>query len=302
MNTDFDLSSIDMTQTLPYNVNAMMNTGGIILASVFIVLCAIIFIRYKAKIAPLMLGLVAYVAFIFMGSNIVINLLPEFASTTNKASGIEVCMKALILTLFFTLARICVANIMKGRYDGPGDVMISGLSLGIGDGIVYGITTIMSLGVLATSISQVGLGEILLGHDLPADQALELYENSILPLINAPVITWALMGVSLCMDLVLNVGFMMLTCGAVNGKLTKDWHWLVAGMNFIILLPYTFNAIYYTSLSEVIISFGIKVVLFGAMVAIIYQVDKHQLGSMLKKDLRGYKYEKMPHFGNLKNR
>jgi hypothetical protein len=299
---DFDITSIDMTQTLPEHITSMMNGGGILLVSVALVLGAIFFIRYKARIVPLLLGLLAYAAFIFIGSNLVINLLPDFVSTTSLVSGVEIWVKSLILVVFFMLARVCVVGIMGTKYGNPGDVMIAGLGLGVGDAIVYGVTMVISLGVLATSIGQFGMEEILLGNDLSADQALELYINSISPMLHAPVVTWLLMGISLCMDMVLNVGFMMLTWGVVQGKLTRDWYLITAGLNFVIMLPYTFNAIYYTSLVRVLVMFGIKAVLFAAIAAVIYKVDEYQLGSMLKADLRGFKYEKMPHFGNLRKR
>ena len=77
MNDGFDLSMIDMSQPVPDSTASLISAGGMVILSVFLVLLFVIFIRYKAKIMPLIAGVLGYVIFIFMGSNFVISILPD---------------------------------------------------------------------------------------------------------------------------------------------------------------------------------------------------------------------------------
>lgn len=299
---DFDLSMIDMTQTVPQSTASLINAGGMLMLSVFLVLAFIFFVRYKSKVVPLLLGIFAYIIFIFMGCNVFISMLPEFAKQNGKAGGIEICVTALVMTVFFTIARICIANIMRERYEGPGDALIAGLGLGVGDAAVYGFTTIMVYGVLAAAINQTGLEELLLNTGLPAEDAVDLYVSTILPLIKAPSVVWLLMGISLCMDMLMNVALMMINCGVVQGKLSNMWYFISAAFNFVMLALFTFNSTAYRTVFEAVMPFGIKVIVFIVLLVIVIRIDKEKLGSTLSKDLKGYTYQRMPHFGNLKNK
>lgn len=302
MNDTFDISMIDMTQKVPELTSPMLVGGGLVILSAFLVLMFVIFVRYKAKIGPLLLGVAGYITFIFLGSNLIIGVLPEFVSINGKVSGMQICVTAIILTLFYTCARICIANIMKDRYKGPGDVLAAGIGLGIGDGAVYGVTTIMTLQVLATSINQTGMKEILDNMGLSSAEALQLYESSISPLLMSPSVVWLLTGISLVMDMIMNIGLMMISCGVANGKLQSSWYGICAAVNFAMLLPFTFNTMNYTSLVQAVIPFVIKAVMFAAVVYAVINIDNRYLGSILKADLKGYTYERMPHFGNLRRK
>ena len=277
MNDGFDLSMIDMSQTVPDSTASLISAGGMVILSVFLVLLFVIFIRYKAKIMPLIAGVLGYVIFIFMGSNFVISILPDFARPDGMTGGMEICMTSLVMTLFYTIARICVANIIKDRYKGPGDVFIAGLGLGVGDGAVYGITTIMTMSVLASSIT-------------------------ISPLIHVPPVVWLLMGISLSMDMIMNIGLMMICSGVADGKLDGRWYAITAVINFVMLIPFTFNSTNYTTTAQAVVPFVIKAAMFAAFAYMVLRIDKEKLGSMLSKDLKGYTYERMPRFGNLRKK
>ena len=302
MNDGFDLSMIDMSQTVPDNTASLISAGGMVILSVFLVLLLVIFIRYKAKIMPLIAGVLGYVIFIFMGSNFVISILPDFARPDGMTGGMEICMTSLVMTLFYTIARICVANIIKDRYKGPGDVFIAGLGLGVGDGAVYGITTIMTMSVLASSINHAGLEELLLNTGLSADAAVDLYVSTISPLIHVPPVVWLLMGISLSMDMIMNIGLMMICSGVADGKLDGRWYAITAVINFVMLIPFTFNSTNYTTTAQAVVPFVIKAAMFAAFAYMVLRIDKEKLGSMLSKDLKGYTYERMPRFGNLRKK
>lgn len=302
MMEDFDLSMIDMTQNVPESTISFINAGGMVMLSVFLVFAFIFFVRYKSKIIPLILGIFSYIIFIFMGCNVFISVLPKFARVNGQAGGIEVFITALVMAVFFTIARVCAANIMKGRYEGPGDALIAGLGLGAGDAAVYGFSTIMVFSVLATAVNHSGLEEILLNSELPAADAVELYVSTILPLIKVPSIVWLLMGISLSMDMIMNVALMMINCGAAQGKLNRSWYVISAFINFVMLIPYTFNSTSYRTLFEAILPFAIKTVMFIILIIVTVKLDKEKLGSTLSKDLKGYTYQRMPHFGNLRNK
>lgn len=42
--------------------------------------------------------------------------------------------------------------------------------------------------------------------------------------------------------------------------------------------------------------------MFAAFAYMVLRIDKEKLGSMLSKDLKGYTYERMPRFGNLRKK
>lgn len=302
MTDNFDISMIDMTQTVPNDAVGMLSAGGLTILTVFLALLFVMFVRYKAKVVPLLLGVIGYIIFIFMGSNLVIGMLPEFASADGSVSGIEVCVTAIIMTLFYTVARIIIANIMKGRFEGPGDVLVAGLAFGVGDAAVFGVTTIMTLMVLANSINQVGMQEMLANMGLSSEAALNLYVTSIYPIIASPSIVWLLAGISISMDMLMNVGLMMINCGVAGKKLNANWYIISALINFAMLLPFTFNIMHYTKLVDVIIAFTIKLVMFAVFAYMVVVIDDKYLGSLLKMDLKGYTYERMPHFGNLRRK
>ena len=184
----------------------------------------------------------------------------------------------------------------------PGDVFIAGLGLGVGDGAVYGITTIMTMSVLASSINHAGLEELLLNTGLSADAAVDLYVSTISPLIHVPPVVWLLMGISLSMDMIMNIGLMMICSGVADGKLDGRWYAITAVINFVMLIPFTFNSTNYTTTAQAVVPFVIKAAMFAAFAYMVLRIDKEKLGSMLSKDLKGYTYERMPRFGNLRKK
>lgn len=302
MQENIDISMIDTSLTVPSSTASMINTGGLVILSVFLVVLFILFVRYKPKFGALLFGILGYVIFIFLGSNLFLGILPEFASTTNKVSGIEICVKSIIIVACYTIARICVANIMKDRYQGAGDILIAGAGLGLGDGVIYGITMIMPMSVLATHIQNTGLAEVLATSGMTPAEQVDFYITSVAPLLTVPPLVWLMSGISLAMDFIVNIALMMLNCGAANGKLPRVWYALSAAVALIYMLPFTFNMTNYTSLAEAAVPFLIKIVLFVVIITVVLKIDKERLGSILKTDLKGYTYERMPRFGSLHKR
>ena len=76
------MENFDMTQTLPSGLSPMITAGGIILLSVFIVFIIVAIKRWHGRWMPVLLGVVAYLIFTFVFTNM-------FLSVLTLAPGID---------------------------------------------------------------------------------------------------------------------------------------------------------------------------------------------------------------------
>ena len=96
------MENIDFSQTVNQGTVSMMMAGVILVLSVLIVLIIITAKRWKGRVIPMLLGLLAYVVFGFMFSQMfmsVIRLIPSVdqAFTYNSSSYIAVSYTHLTL-------------------------------------------------------------------------------------------------------------------------------------------------------------------------------------------------------------
>ena len=64
------METIDLTQTLPAGTSSMLSAGGILMLSAIIVLVVVIMKRWKARVMPGILGVIAYAVFVFIFANL----------------------------------------------------------------------------------------------------------------------------------------------------------------------------------------------------------------------------------------
>ena len=67
-----------------------------------------------------------------------------------------------VVAVAFLAARVVLGNMITQRYDTRGDVYIAGMGLGIGDGILYGVTAV-SYYVWCIAIRNEGLEQAFSG-------------------------------------------------------------------------------------------------------------------------------------------
>lgn len=295
-----DLSQIDMTQVVSDSVVTCLEVSGILMLSAFIVLAFIFFVRYHAKVMPLFMGMIAYLVFIFAAANGLMMLIPAINSEGTAAIS-KMIATSVILVAFYMVARLFLAQVLHGHYDNGGDIMLAGLGLGVGDMVIYGFTTILPMMVLATSINQSGLESVLAVENSSPEAILNIYEHTIALLFRVPAEIWIMAAVSMVMELVANVGFMMIYSGVVRKKLPPLWYGVTAAIHFVMLVSFSFDMTGYTSANQALIPFGIKVAAFVLLVVIVFKLNAGPLEHMLNENYVE-RATKLPKFGNLRKK
>lgn len=290
------MENIDLTQTVAGSTVNMLSAGGIVIISCIFVLMFIFFKRYRAKPIPLLSGIIGYIVFCFMGYSLVssfVYMIPGVSSLSTDNSQALTVLFLIISVLMFTIARVVLAKMVEGKYEGPGDVLILGLGLGLGDALMYAFSTLMLI-VWCSGINSSGLEEVF--RDFTETDAISTY-NSISLLFTAPSILWILFAVSAVMDMVMNIGISMIIFGTNSGKLPSYWYAITAAMHFMIVLPFKFYS--ETSLNGILAPFAIKTLAFVAVMYIIYQINTKYLDSMLSYNGKNTSHASMPKFGKL---
>lgn len=255
------MENFDFTQALPSDVSAMLTAGGILLLSAIIVLVIVITKRWKARIMPGILGVIAYIVFVFIFTNLTTSalaLLPSVDHVFYNNPSTYIIVYAIIAAVGYTLARIVTAYMLKDRFERQGDVYLAGIGLSLGDSILYGITTISYI-TWCTAINNNGMDMML--AEFSAEEAAETLET-ISVLFTAPSILWLLLGVSYVLDIVINIALINVVFGAVKGNLSKWWYGISAGIGFFATISFQ---LYDTdSIASILICFAIKLVIFAA--------------------------------------
>jgi branched-subunit amino acid transport protein len=263
------MENIDLTQTLPSNLSTMLSFAGIVIMSAMIVLAVVIFKRWKARVIPLVTGIVAYIMFVFLGTNLLASVIAMIPSADNLFRSNPSVYKALyyiIAALAFTLARILTINMFAGKYERRGDVYIAGLGLGLGDCILYGYTLLVNI-TWCAAINAQGMESLF--SQMSDDQIQSAYQ-SVSALFTAPSMLWVLVAISCVMDMVLNVALISLVSGAVKGYLSKWFYVISAVINMASLLAFEmYDA---TSETSIAMSFLMKAVIVVLAVYYVWKV------------------------------
>lgn len=263
------MENIDLTQTLPANVSTMVTAGGILMLSMLIVLLIVVIKRWHGRFMPMLLGILAYVVFVFVCTNLLtsaLSLIPsvDLAFEYNPVSYTLVYY--IIAAATFTLARVLVAHMLTGRYERRGDVYMAGIGLGIGECVLYGLTT-LSYSVWCMAVNSEGLAGAL--ADFTPEEALQTY-RSIESLFTAPQILWLLMGISVILDLFIQLALTNVMFGVAKGVLSKIWYGISAGIYFISAV--SFQLYNEGSVVSIAVSFAVKIAIFAAVMYYTFNV------------------------------
>ena len=171
------METIDLTQTLPAGTSSMLSAGGILMLSAIIVLVVVIMKRWKARVMPGILGVIAYAVFVFIFANLATSalaLIPSIDNIFYNNPATYNIVYALFATAGFTAARVVTGYMLNERFERKGDVYLAGIGLSIGDSLLYGMTAISYI-TWCTAI-QAGQAQDMLAQ-LAAEEVTTTYET-----------------------------------------------------------------------------------------------------------------------------
>lgn len=264
------MENIDFTQALPEGTSSMLSAGGIFMLSALIVLVVVIIKRWKARIMPGILGVIAYAVFVFIFANLATSalaLLPGVDNVFYNNPATYNIVYAMFAAVGFTFARIICGYMLNERFERKGDVYLAGIGISAGDCLLYGMTAI-SYVTWCTAIQSGQAQDMLV--QLASEEVATTYET-VSMLFTAPVILWLLLGINCVLDMVLNIALMNVVFGAVKGDLSKWWYGISGAITFISML--SFQLYNHESIVSIALCFAVKLVIFAAAMYYTFKVE-----------------------------
>lgn len=268
------MENIDMTQALPEGVSSMISAGGILMLSALIVLVVVIIKRWKARIMPGILGVITYMIFVFIFTNLatsVLALLPGVDNVFYNNPTTYNIVYGMFAAVGFTVARILCGYMLNERFERKGDVYLAGMGISVGDSILYGMTAI-SYVTWCTAI-QSGQAQEMIAQ-LASQEVTTTYET-VAVLFTTPVVLWLLLGVNCVLDMVLNIGLMNVVFGAVKGNLSKWWYGISGAITFFSAI--SFQLYDQESVVSIAVCFAVKLVIFAVSVYYTFKVAGNEV-------------------------
>ena len=147
---------IDFGQTVSSGAVSMLVAGAILVLSVLIVAIIITAKRWKGRAIPLLLGLLSYVIFGFMFSQMfmsIIRLIPSVDMSFTYNSSSYIVVYNIVFAVGLAIARWFTVKLMADKYNRAGDVILAGTGIALGDAVMmYGLS-VLSYYVYAQAIS-----------------------------------------------------------------------------------------------------------------------------------------------------
>lgn len=261
---------IDFGQTVSSGAVSMLVAGAILVLSVLIVAIIITAKRWKGRVIPLLLGILSYVIFGFMFSQMfmsIIRLIPSVDMSFTYNSSSYIVVYDIVFAVGLAIARWFTVKLMADKYNRAGDVMLAGTGIALGDTVMmYGLS-VLSYYVYAQAISASGLQKVvedMLSSGLSAEEVMTEYTANMAQLFNAPEPLWFIMGLATVLDIVLNI----ILCIVVYGSVKKQINYMLP--YYAIIIQFVSNILFQVynpySLANIIILFTIKlVVVIGAI-------------------------------------
>lgn len=255
---------IDFGQTVSSGAVSMLVAGAILVLSVLIVAIIITAKRWKGRAIPLLLGLLSYVIFGFMFSQMfmsIIRLIPSVDMSFTYNSSSYIVVYNIVFVVGLAIARWFTVKLMADKYNRAGDVILAGTGIALGDAVMmYGLS-VLSYYVYAQAISASGLQKVvedMLSSGLSAEEVMTEYTANMAQLFNAPEPLWFIMGLAAVLDIVLNI----ILCIVVYGSVKKQINYMLP--YYAIIIQFVSNILFQVynpySLANIIILFTIKLV------------------------------------------
>ena len=267
--------NINYDKTVSNATVSMISAGAILVISVLIVLLVLVIKRWKGRFIPLALGVLSYVVFGFMFSQLlmsVLSLIPNVDQSFTYNTNAYVVIYNILLAAGFGIARWFTAKMMTDRYNRTGDVLMAGTGLAIGDTVITYALSMFTFFVYAQAISVNGLEKFIsdmFNSGMAESDVITLYTSNVSQLIDSPVILWFLMAVSAVLDIALNIMLFMVVYGVVKKQVNYMYAYYAIIAQFVSNIMFQlYNAF---SLTNIIVLFIVKLVIVGGIALFIKQ-------------------------------
>lgn len=267
--------NINYDKTVSNATVSMISAGAILVISVLIVLLVLVIKRWKGRFIPLALGVLSYVVFGFMFSQLlmsVLSLIPNVDQSFTYNTNAYVVIYNILLAAGFGIARWFTAKMMTDRYNRTGDVLMAGTGLAIGDTVITYALSMFTFFVYAQAISANGLEKFIsdmFNSGMAESDVITLYTSNVSQLIDSPAILWFLMAVSVVLDIALNIMLFMVVYGVVKKQVNYMYAYYAIIAQFVSNIMFQlYNAF---SLTNIIVLFIVKLVIVGGIALFIKQ-------------------------------
>lgn len=267
--------NINYDKTVSNATVNMISAGAILVISVLIVLLVLVIKRWKGRFIPLALGVLSYVVFGFMFSQLlmsVLSLIPNVDQSFTYNTNAYVVIYNILLAAGFGIARWFTAKMMTDRYNRTGDVLMAGTGLAIGDTVITYALSMFTFFVYAQAISANGLEKFIsdmFNSGMAESDVITLYTSNVSQLIDSPAILWVLMAVSAVLDIALNIMLFMVVYGVVKKQVNYMYAYYAIIAQFVSNIMFQlYNAF---SLTNIIVLFIVKLVIVGGIALFIKQ-------------------------------
>ncbi len=267
--------NINYDKTVSNATVSMISAGAILVISVLIVLLVLVIKRWKGRFIPLALGVLSYVVFGFMFSQLlmsVLSLIPNVDQSFTYNTNAYVVIYNILLAAGFGIARWFTAKMMTDRYNRTGDVLMAGTGLAIGDTVITYALSMFTFFVYAQAISANGLEKFIsdmFNSGMAESDVITLYTSNVSQLIDSPAILWFLMAVSTVLDIALNIMLFMVVYGVVKKQVNYMYAYYAIIAQFVSNIMFQlYNAF---SLTNIIVLFIVKLVIVGGIALFIKQ-------------------------------
>lgn len=267
--------NINYDKTVSNATVSMISAGAILVISVLIVLLVLVIKRWKGRFIPLALGVLSYVVFGFMFSQLlmsVLSLIPNVDQSFTYNTNAYVVIYNILLAAGFGIARWFTAKMMTDRYNRTGDVLMAGTGLAIGDTVITYALSMFTFFVYAQAISANGLEKFIsdmFNSGMAESDVITLYTSNVSQLIDSPAILWFLMDVSAVLDIALNIMLFMVVYGVVKKQVNYMYAYYAIIAQFVSNIMFQlYNAF---SLTNIIVLFIVKLVIVGGIALFIKQ-------------------------------
>lgn len=267
--------NINYDKTVSNATVSMISAGAILVISVLIVLLVLVIKRWKGRFIPLALGVLSYVVFGFMFSQLlmsVLSLIPNVDQSFTYNTNAYVVIYNILLAAGFGIARWFTAKMMTDRYNRTGDVLMAGTGLAIGDTVITYALSMFTFFVYAQAISANGLEKFIsdmFNSGMAESDVITLYTSNVSQLIDSPSILWFLMAVSAVLDIALNIMLFMVVYGVVKKQVNYMYAYYAIIAQFVSNIMFQlYNAF---SLTNIIVLFIVKLVIVGGIALFIKQ-------------------------------
>lgn len=260
---------------IPEQTISYLDANSILILSIAFVMGFVLIMRYSAKIMPAFVGIVAYIVFGFIGTqmlSILVIAIPGLSGVILSNAIIYCVYKVTVTALMLQAGRyICIKLISKEGYE-LGNSLMTGFGMAVGYGLIMGFNNILT-SVLCTTINDMGVEALVEG--MAAEEAAT-YIESYRYLCDQPSIYFLLTGVSSVIDMVFITAVCLITYGIFKEKLQSYMHYVVVVANIAVLMPSELMSSY--DLDNYVMYIIIKLVIIFMLISGMFYVDKYYLG------------------------